>query len=98
MTIGEELHSLAESVHREKQKKIIETQSFGVLVERLRENARRGLYSCDIKSHEMCSIFNSRMPLDCDLIGAFESVGVKTDIRYVSGSHTTTIYRFSWGD
>lgn len=96
MTIGEELHSLAENVHKEKEQKIIETQSFQKLVERLREKAKQGLYSCDIKSYEICSIFSSRMPLDCDLISAFRSVGVKVDIRYVSGSFTTTIYRFSW--
>lgn len=96
MTIGEELHSLAESVHKEKQQKIIETQSFWQLVDRLREKAKQGLYSCDIKSYEMYSIFSSRMPLDCDLIGVFESVGVKVEVRYDSGSFTTTIYRFSW--
>ncbi len=97
MTIGEELHSLAESVHKEKQQKIIETQSFWVLVDRLREKAKQGYYSCDIKSYEMSSIFSSRIPLDCDLIGAFESVGVKVEIKYDSKSlNTTTVYRFSW--
>ena len=94
MSIGVDLYNMAEEAHAESKQKILNNPGFSEVVEKLKEAAEQGKYSCELDADYIENLFGEDIAYNCDFVNAWRSVGIDVIQRFVYGKEA---YVFDWG-
>lgn len=94
MNLGEELYNIAEEAHAEGKQKFLNSPGFSEVVEKLKEAAKQGKYSCELNADYIESLFGEGVAYNYDFVNAWRSVGIDVIQRFVYGKE---VFVFDWG-